>query len=165
MGILVCVSVSLLYVCSLCKRVPMCTYLYSLVCVEILETRLRVQQNTSILYGNKGENQSLCQSVLTEFLISRHCLSVFDQLPIRLSLNVFLIQSPLCSLNPDIHPASFLVVSRENISLFLRLALRLFQHSNFGCQAVQTHSIPNCSNSPPHCFNLAKTVVKIHSQL
>lgn len=70
-------------------------------CVKILETQLRLQQNTSILDDNKGENRLLCHSGLTEILIIWQRLSVFNQLCITLSVNVFLIQSVLSLWNPD----------------------------------------------------------------
>lgn len=49
----------------------MCVCLHERVCdcVKILETRLSLHQNTSILDVDKGENQSLCQTTLTEFEI------------------------------------------------------------------------------------------------
>lgn len=62
---------------------------------KILETKSGFEHHTTILDGNIGENQSLCQSVLTVFSIIWHRLSVSDQLPIKLSLNIFLIQSQL----------------------------------------------------------------------
>lgn len=54
-----------------CPFVHICMrmYIFVCVCVKILEARLSSQQNVSVLDGNKGENQSLSQSVLTEFLI------------------------------------------------------------------------------------------------
>lgn len=139
----VCVWIPAWVYYCMCDSVPVSVWVCACICcthidVKILETRSRLQQNTSILDGNKGENQSPCQSALTEFLITWHSLSVFDQLPITLSLNIFFIQSPVCSLNPDIHPACRLCVFRKPSSLFSArtlFALQLFPHSNFGCRA------------------------------
>lgn len=86
---------------------------------KILETKSGSEHHTTILDGNKGENQSLCQSALTVFSIIWHRLSVFDQLPIKLSLNVFLIQSQLSKTLISIQRAVF--VLRELISLFSTL--------------------------------------------
>lgn len=112
-----CLCFSQCCILHVCVSASSSMYLYAPVCVcvcvsvfeTILETRLSLHQNTSILDGNKGENQSLCQSTLTEFLIIWHGPSVCDQLPIRLSLNVFLIQSLQCSPKPW-YPSSELSV-------------------------------------------------------
>lgn len=98
-----------------------CLFVCVWMCVKVLETRLSLHQNTSILDGNKEENQSLCQSLLTEFLIIWHGLSVCDQLPITLSLNVFLIQSPLCSPKPWTPPSELCLCFRRAHRLVFHL--------------------------------------------
>lgn len=106
-----------------------CKRMWMYLCVKVLETRLSLHQNTSILDGNKGENQSLCQTTLTAFLIARqsaisclsHCLFMYSSHSLRhLSPRS---PKPWCP-------------SSELISFVPSLALQLLLHSNFGCQAV-----------------------------
>lgn len=44
-------------------------FLYAHVCGKILEARLSLHQNNSVLNGNKGEDRSLWQTTLTAFSI------------------------------------------------------------------------------------------------
>lgn len=68
------------------------------------------------------ERVNHCQLMLTENLIIWHSLSVFHQLPITLSLNVFLIQSLLYS--PELWYPS------RKLSLFFLRAPQLLFHSH-----------------------------------
>lgn len=104
-----------------------------------------------------------CQSALAEFLITWHRLSVSDQLPITLSLNVFFISLHVPLQHPD-DPVSHICVSREFILLSSDILLALLVATfKFWLPSHPETRYSNHSNAPANCCS-AEHVLMSHSQ-
>lgn len=107
------------------------------------------------LYGNRGANQSPRPSTSTGFWLVWQGLSVYDQLPITSSLNIFSVHSPLP--NPDIHPACVFGKPRS----FCFSDELFFPHCYIQYIAFTSHPRMRCSHLVSYSFSVSKINLRL----